>query len=249
MCMPRLSLYKPEKGKDFKFIDNRIYEMFTMGGTDVFVHKYLGPKNPDEADATADQPRYDAVKETNIQDMLQLYFSTFGFTVVYSSSKGNITINSSSQLFRIVSDRELQGWPASTVCKNNLNEHVPFNQYDLQSANSILRNTEIALSFGNTFTSQFIDLLNTHSIFIHSPNIGSFETLGPRGESTIIKKIPVSSSFGYLIIDSVVATHDRLDVSNQMFKTLEFSLKNIHGNVINLHGSSVSFSLIFETYE
>ena len=69
MCMPRLSLYKPEKGKDFKFIDNRIYEMFTMGGTDVFVHKYLGPKNPDEADATADQPRYDAVKETNIQDM------------------------------------------------------------------------------------------------------------------------------------------------------------------------------------
>ena len=68
--MPRLSLYKPEKGKDFEFIDNRIYEMFTVGGTDVFIHKYLGPKNPDEADATADQPKYDAVKETNIQDML-----------------------------------------------------------------------------------------------------------------------------------------------------------------------------------
>jgi len=68
--MPRLSLYKPEKGKDYEFIDKRIYEMFTVGGTDIFVHKYLGPKNPDEADATADQPRYDAVKETNIQDML-----------------------------------------------------------------------------------------------------------------------------------------------------------------------------------
>ena len=68
--MPRLSLYKPEKGKDYEFIDDRIYEMFTVGGTDIFVHKYLGPKNPDDADATADQPRYDAVKETNIQDML-----------------------------------------------------------------------------------------------------------------------------------------------------------------------------------
>ena len=68
--MPRLSLYKPEKGKDYEFIDNRIYEMFTVGGTDIFVHKYLGPKNPDENSATADQPRYDAVKETNIQDML-----------------------------------------------------------------------------------------------------------------------------------------------------------------------------------
>ena len=68
--MPRLSLYKPEKGKDYEFIDKRIYEMFTVGGTDVFVHKYLGPKNPDSDTATADQPRYDAVKETNIQDML-----------------------------------------------------------------------------------------------------------------------------------------------------------------------------------
>ena len=44
--------------------------MFTVGGTDVFVHKYLGPKNPEDDDATADQPQYDAVSETNIQDML-----------------------------------------------------------------------------------------------------------------------------------------------------------------------------------
>jgi len=70
--MPRLSLYKPEKGNDYTFLDNTVVEMFTVGGTDVFVHKYLGPKNTDEADATPSQPRYDAVKETNIQDMLFL---------------------------------------------------------------------------------------------------------------------------------------------------------------------------------
>ena len=70
--MPRLSLYKPEKGKDYNFLDKTITEMFTVGGTDVFLHKYLGPKNPDEADATAGAPRYDAVKETNIQDMIFL---------------------------------------------------------------------------------------------------------------------------------------------------------------------------------
>jgi len=72
MFMPRLSLYKPEKGKDYNFLDKTITEMFTVGGTDVFLHKYLGPKNPDEADATAGAPRYDAVKETNIQDMIFL---------------------------------------------------------------------------------------------------------------------------------------------------------------------------------
>jgi len=72
MYMPRLSLYKPEKGNDYTFLDNTVVEMFTVGGTDVFVHKYLGPKNTDEADATPSQPRYNAVKETNIQDMLFL---------------------------------------------------------------------------------------------------------------------------------------------------------------------------------
>ncbi len=70
--MPRLSLYKPEKGQDYTFLDKTVVEMFTVGGTDVFVHKYLGPKNPAEADATSDAPRYDSVKETNIQDMLFL---------------------------------------------------------------------------------------------------------------------------------------------------------------------------------
>jgi D-ribose pyranose/furanose isomerase RbsD len=70
--MPRISLYKPEKGQDYTFLDQTIAEMFTVGGTDVFVHKYLGPVNPDEEDATAAQPRYDAVKETNIQDLLFL---------------------------------------------------------------------------------------------------------------------------------------------------------------------------------
>ena len=70
--MPRLSLYRPEKGNDYKFIDRQISEMFQVGGTDVYLHKYLGPKNPSDAESTADQPQYDVVAETNIQDLLFL---------------------------------------------------------------------------------------------------------------------------------------------------------------------------------
>ncbi len=70
--MPRISLYRPEKTRDYEFIDKQILEMFTVGGTDINVHKFLGPQNTSEANATADQPHYDAVKETNIQDMLFL---------------------------------------------------------------------------------------------------------------------------------------------------------------------------------
>lgn len=70
--MPRISLYRPEKGNDYKFIDRTINEMFQVGGTDVYLHKYLGPKNPLEGEATADVPEYDVIKETNIQDLLLL---------------------------------------------------------------------------------------------------------------------------------------------------------------------------------
>jgi hypothetical protein len=70
--MPRLSLYRPEKGNDYKFLDRTISEMYQIGGVELYIHKYLGPKNPSDADATADQPQYDAVKETNIQDLLFL---------------------------------------------------------------------------------------------------------------------------------------------------------------------------------
>ena len=70
--MPRLSLYRPNKTKDYEFLDKVIYEQFSIGGTDINVHKYLGPENPTDADATASEPQYNAVKETNIQDMLFL---------------------------------------------------------------------------------------------------------------------------------------------------------------------------------
>ena len=73
MYMPRLSLYKPEKGNDFTFIDKNISEMFTVGGTDVFIHKYLGPKDVSSSNATADMPSYvGGSNETSIQDLLFL---------------------------------------------------------------------------------------------------------------------------------------------------------------------------------
>ena len=73
ICMPRLSLYRPEKTRDYEFMDRIILEQFSVGGTDFYIHKYLGPKNTPEGESTADQPFYsNGVKETNIQDMLFL---------------------------------------------------------------------------------------------------------------------------------------------------------------------------------
>jgi len=69
--MPRLSLFKPEKGLDYKFIDRQSSEMFQAGGTDVYLHKYIGA-NTTADNSSAAQPVYANRDVTNIQDLLFL---------------------------------------------------------------------------------------------------------------------------------------------------------------------------------
>lgn len=69
--MPRLSLYHFNKSDNYNFLDKTISEMYTVGGTDLYIHKYLGPKNQGPSvDYT--QPEYANESPTNIQDLLFL---------------------------------------------------------------------------------------------------------------------------------------------------------------------------------
>ena len=60
--MPRLSLWNPRKGNDYKFVDNMVKAHFEHGGTALLVHKYIG--SVDETD-----PNYDPANPP-IQDLL-----------------------------------------------------------------------------------------------------------------------------------------------------------------------------------
>jgi hypothetical protein len=69
--MPKLSLYRPNKQNDYRFFDRTISEQLTVGGTDLYIHKYLGPS---AATPSVDytQPQYDVLRPENIQDLLFL---------------------------------------------------------------------------------------------------------------------------------------------------------------------------------
>lgn len=84
--MPRLSLYKPYKGNDYKFMDRSIREQFDIGGVGIHVHKYLGPK-PQTGIDDPSEPNYGSgleidnitgqehnpegfINETMVQDLL-----------------------------------------------------------------------------------------------------------------------------------------------------------------------------------
>jgi hypothetical protein len=69
--MPKLSLYHPTKSSDYKYFDRIVSQMFTAGATDLYIHKYLGPKNEGPSNNFT-EPQYDVLSPTNIQDLLFL---------------------------------------------------------------------------------------------------------------------------------------------------------------------------------
>ena len=78
-----------------------------------------------------------------------------------------------------------------------------------------------------------------------SPSLGTFDTLNVTGEMNVIKAIPVNCNYNDMIVDQVVLAYDYVDVSNQTLRRLEFQLKDIYGNVIDLQGDHWSCSLLF----
>jgi hypothetical protein len=75
--MPRLSLYRPNRTRDYQFLDRTIAEMYTVGGLDIYVHKYLGPKtggtdSTESGNYDATQPQYSSENPLFIQDLLLL---------------------------------------------------------------------------------------------------------------------------------------------------------------------------------
>lgn len=69
--MPKLSLYRPEKSNDFKFLDKTIGEQFQVGGTDIFIHKYMGPVDPQAGESSPGMPmQSNAIPELGIQDLI-----------------------------------------------------------------------------------------------------------------------------------------------------------------------------------
>ncbi len=72
--MPRLSLYRPNRTNDYRFLDRTISEMYTVGGLDIYVHKYLGPEtgtgdSEESGNYDPTQPNFTSTDPLFIQDV------------------------------------------------------------------------------------------------------------------------------------------------------------------------------------
>jgi hypothetical protein len=191
--------------------------------------------NTDEIITISNNNYTSATLRTEIETKLNDTFGAAVFTVTYDANLLRYSITAADTC-KIFTDKELimgsPVWTGTALNTNNLN-----------SINEILTNTIPAQAI--TIYTGIVDLRRYHNLYISSPNISSFTSMGARGESNIIKKIPVTSDYGSIIYDNVVANHDWIDVSKLLLKTIEFRISDAYGKTIDLRGMPVSFSLMF----
>ncbi len=164
-------------------------------------------------------------------------------TVVYDTQTKIMSVSVANLDIRFFTDAELIdsqyniGWTGTVYDTNNI-----------ASANELITNMALPASIGNTAipATYYLMLQPIRNVYMRSPNVSSFNTIGCNGESSIIKKIPVTSNSGDMIFNNVTASNDFLNCSNATWRTLEFHLLDVNSNYINLHGSNVSFSIILD---
>ena len=177
---------------------------------------------------------------SELQGKLQVINNTF--TCLYDNQSMNVSISLANLDVNFFADAELMdsgfmiNWSGTA-----------FNQKNISSGNELLTNV-IPNVVGNTASpaQYYLNLTSIRNIYIRSPNISSFNTIGCNGESSIIKKVPINAAPGEMITSFITSSTDFIPCNNLTLRTIEIQLQDVNGNIINLHGSNWSFSIWFD---
>ena len=135
--------------------------------------------------------------------MLNGLDENFTFEVLYSPARGTVNIEEkpegihANSEFLVPSDFGIMNWMGNT------DSGYPWRNTDgtiravginhLQSINGVLQNTQMIhlhqlSDYYKSCESGFSDLFNVHNIYLHCPNLGHFNSIGVRGESTVVQQ-------------------------------------------------------------
>jgi hypothetical protein len=90
-----------------------------------------------------------------------------------------------------------------------------------------------------------VDVSGTRVLYLCSSNFGHYSSLGPRGESDIIRAVFVDASNGSYIVDRLANPFEFIECAGQQLQSMRFTLRDGNGLVVDLKGRSISFSIIF----
>ena len=190
-----------------------------------------------------------------IKFQLNLNFpGNFDCTADTINNKIIIATTNQNLLFHLITDNELVLKKFYSSLRQGFvfidQTQMPYDINNLNSCNKIVTNVTdniIDNAKGFPYISRFIELFIATSIYITSPNFGTFDTLACTGMNltNIVKKVPINVPFGYLITDSLYLEADFKECGSQTLRTLEFHLRTADGRYLPLKDSDVSFTILF----
>ena len=114
-----------------------------------------------------------------------------------------------------------------------------------QTAYAVIGWVEEPMSFGTSHALAGMINVSPHStLFLCSSDFGGLAgSLGPRGETNIIRRIVIDKPFGSTVHDVHGLMVDYVNCSGHQLNTLSFSLRDSFGNLVDLKGHDFSFSI------
>ena len=181
---------------------------------------------------------------------------TGNYTVAYNQLKGTLSFSHSTSIaqesFALWSRKDLlagsasasPGWPA---WHGGVTYPLASSLQDACEVIGHWNGETKDTSVGQTFTtSEWVSLYPIRTLYLHSDNLGApMSSIGPKGQTSIIRAIRVNAPFGHWITSDLSHAFDFCDVSGQQLASLQFSLRDVDSNLIDLKGKSMNFSIIF----
>jgi hypothetical protein len=168
---------------------------------------------------------------------LAAFLSSIGKPSTYSDLTNAITVSTSEDT-RILTDAELRAFPASSFPPGATPSQP-------KSINHLL-----GLSFrdGGSQIFPFVSMNCFHDLYLRSKTLTSGSDIhGARGDHDPLVKISLNQGVGSIVVWSMPENvFHRLDGPTTL-RNLDFSLTDVHGQVVDLRGSSLSFQIYFDT--
>ena len=107
-------------------------------------------------------------------------------------------------------------------------------------------NPNVGGSFPKTLRSSHIDVRSRHVLYLHSDALAGMRTIGPNGSRSVICRVPVSTTFGGVLFREH-SSHpiDYIPVGGRTLTTIDVAVRDSFGQIVPLHGSHLSFELLF----
>ena len=127
----------------------------------------------------------------------------------------------------------------------SLDTHVD-NGFRAAELMATLSNNGTSTQFPKTATTNEVDVRNIHTLYVHSNSLSNFSAIGPAGSRSVIARLPVTGLSGSVLFKQHSGNpHDIIDCSGKMLRILDFTIRNAQNQIVDLHGGSLSFELVF----